>query len=230
MPDAKFTLSLDATDARAELSRFRTDVQETARDVERAAPRLTGEVADFAKTLGRQLGVRPSDPVVMDILRKQGLVPSATAPAIVPPSPIIPGLPAGEAASPELWHRHAGGLQQMAHSARAVADTMLYRVNPALGEAHRAIAGMLLVSGSAMGLLAGTALSAATVIGVQLFGSLLRAKNEAHDFAVAVEVLRGSVSLEHPDLSGFERIAKEHRNVPAKLRVAAREVELLAVG
>src|SRR5439155_16701071 len=127
MPDAKFTLSLDASEARAELGRFRSDVQETARDVERAAPRLTGEVADFAKTLGRQLGVRPSDPVVMDILRKQGLMPTTTAPAIVPPAPIVPGVPAGETPSPELWHRHAGGLQQMAHSARAVADTLLYR-------------------------------------------------------------------------------------------------------
>src|SRR2546428_6192828 len=178
MADARLrmTLDLDTAQARAEVTKF---AEESARQTAQAF------TAAERGAVAKSLGVRPNDPMVQQILQR-GTMQGGPPPTVGPPPSIVAPAPILVGPSPAIWGQHAGGLQQMAHSARAVADTMLYRVNPALGEVHRAAAGMLLMSGNAMLMLAGGGRSAEAVIRVQRIGSLPQGREESEVFPTAV--------------------------------------------
>jgi hypothetical protein len=192
VPNARWSVIIDDGDARATLQRLRDDIERTGQFVSSRAFK-TGDVFGAGGTSGRgaaddiaaKLGVARSD--VITAVRQSNLLLGPGG----QPVRFGGGEPGGASGGGRFGlESHSIGLQSVAHSARAVADTYTYRVSPAISEVHRAAAGFLAFSVPGFGALAAIGLSAATVIGVNLFGSLLKAREGAqevqHAFATAL--------------------------------------------
>jgi hypothetical protein len=193
----------------------RSVAAKTGAAAQAAAPGLSD--AD-AVLLARSLGLRRGEGLagVIDPSRILGRGSSAAPP--IEPSP-----PLGEVvgARGERAALQTGAIQSISHSFRAVADTYLYRVNPAAAEFHRALSTTLALSGTLVGVIASIGISAAALLGVTVFSKLLgEGKKEAEELRLSLRL-----ASDLGDLGGLEKIAKESQTEITKLTLAVEDYD-----